>query len=29
MNPTLDILIAMAQRDELRRIELRAAKRRR
>ena len=29
MNPTLDILIAMAQRDELRRIELRAVKRRR
>jgi hypothetical protein len=29
MNPTLDILIAKAQRDELRRIELRAAKRRR
>ncbi len=29
MNPTLDLLIANAQRDELRRIERRGAKRRR
>jgi hypothetical protein len=28
MNPTLDMLIASAQRDELRRIERRGAKRR-